>query len=258
MDFARTSFRVAQKAFLCSVLLAGTGLPASTAHASDEILGGKLEKKSTESEAELKTKIARLEKQRAADPKNYRVLFDLGNAYAAYPSKEEEAKDAFTKAIGLNPKYVEAMVNLGGLYSDQDQQKEAIEWFEKALALDPENCKARSNLGNAYYAEQRFADAMFEYRRAIEKDPSCCSAMYNIAVAFADAGLFRDAVNWWKKVEQICPGTDAARSARENINILDRFTQPPNASGKAVPATTPPPAKTPQKTSTSKAPQKHK
>ena len=248
MDFARTSLRVVQNVLVCSLLLAGI------AHASDEILGGKLEKKSTKSETELKAEIARLEKQLTADPKNYRLLFDLGNAYAAYPSKEEEAKEAFTKAIGLNPKYVEAMVNLGGLYSDQEQQKEAIEWFEKALALDPENCKARSNLGNAYYAEQRYADAMFEYRRAIEKDPSCCSAMYNIAVAFADAGLFRDAVNWWKKVEQRCPGTEAARSARDNINILDRFTQPPNA----VPATTPAPAKTPQKTSTTKAPQKHK
>jgi tetratricopeptide (TPR) repeat protein len=248
MDFARTSFRVVQNALVCSVLLAGV------AHASDEILGGKLEKKSTKTEAQQKTDIARLEKRRDADPKNYRILFDLGNAYAD-AHKEEEAKDAYTQALALNPKYVEAMVNLGGLYSDQEQQEEAIKWFEKALALDPENCKARSNLGNAYYAGQRYPDAMFEYRRAIEKDPSCCSAMYNIAVAFADAGLFRDAVTWWKKVEQICPGTEAARSARENINILDRFTQPP---GKATPAAGPAPAKTPQKTSTNKAPQKHK
>ena len=96
---------------------------------------------------------------------------------------------------------------------------------------------------------------MFEYRRAIEKDPSCYSAMYNIAVAFADAGLFRDAVNWWKKVEQVAPGTEAARSARENINILDRFTQSPAATPASAPA--PNSTKTPQKAS-SKTPQKHK
>ena len=250
MDFARTPLRVLQSALLCSALLAGT------AHASDEILGGKLEKKSTKSEAQQKADIARLEKQRDASPKNYRVLFELGNAYAE-ASKEEDAKDAYTRALALNPKYVEAMVNLGGLYSDEEQHEEAIKWFEKALTLDPDNCKARSNLGNSYYAEQRYPDAMFEYRRSIEKDPNCYSAMYNIAVAFADAGLFRDAVTWWKKVEQVAPGTEAARSARENINILDRFTQPPSQ-GKASPASSPPPAKTQPKSSTSKAPQKHK
>jgi tetratricopeptide (TPR) repeat protein len=248
MDFARSRSSVV----FCVLLSAS--LVASAASASDEILGGKLEKKSTRTEAEIKSDIARLEKQLAASPKNYRVMFDLANVYSE-ANKEEDAKDLYTKAIALNPKYVEAMVNLGGLYSDQEQHEDAIKWFEKALALDPENCKARSNLGNSYYAEQRYPDAMFEYRRAIEKDPNCYSAMYNVAVAFADAGLFRDAVNWWKKVEQVAPGTEAARSARENINILDRFTQDPVQQNKAIPASAP--AKTPQKAST-KTPQKHK
>ena len=249
MDFARARSALLVQTVFCTLLLAGA------ASASD-VLGGKLENKSTKSEAELKAEISRLEKLRDANPKNYRTLFDLGNAYAE-ASKEEEAKDAYLKAIGLNGKYVEAMVNLGGLYSDQDQQDEAVKWFEKALGLDPENCKARSNLGNAYYAQQRYPDAMFEYRRSIEKDPSCYSAMYNIAVAFADAGLFRDAVNWWKKVEQTAPGSEAARSARENINILERFTQAPvSPSNKPAPAPTPAPAKTTPKTS-NKTPEKH-
>jgi len=254
MDFARSRSAVVFSLLLSATFFASAARLTAGASASDEILGGKLEKKSNRTEAEIKADITRLEKQLAASPKNYRVMFDLANVYAE-ASKEEDAKDLLTKAIALNPKYVEAMVNLGGLYSDQEQHQEAIKWFEKALSLDPENCKARSNLGNSYYAEQRYPDAMFEYRRAIEKDPSCCSAMYNVAVAFADAGLFRDAVTYWKKVEQVCPGTDAARSARENINILDRFTQPPAQQNKATPAAAP--TKTPQKAS-SKTPQKHK
>jgi len=250
MDFSRTSARVVLHTLLCTVIL---GTAAATA--SDEILGGKLEKKSDRSEAAIKGDIARLEKQLASSPKNYRVMFDLANVYAE-AKNEEKAKDMFLKAIATNPKYVEAMVNLGGLYSDLDQQDEAITWFEKALTLDPENCKARSNLGNAYYAKLRYPDAMFEYRRAVEKDPNCVSAMYNIAVAFADAGLFRDAVVYWKKVVQLAPGSDAARSAQENIVILDRFTQTPVPAGTKVAPTAADP-KTPQKTS-SKAPQKHK
>jgi tetratricopeptide (TPR) repeat protein len=243
MDF-RTSPRPLLVAL--SLCLFALGRPV-VGQAGDEILGGKLEKKSTKTEAELKAAVSRLEKQRAADPKNYHVLFDLGNAYTD-AGDQEKAKEALQSAIELNPKYVEAMVNLGGLFSDLEEHDEAIKWFQQALSIDPENCKARSNLGNAYYAMQRYPDAMFEYRRAVEQDANCYSAMYNIAVAFADAGLFRDAVIWWKKVEAAAPGTEAARSAQENIGILDRFTKEPVAPASAPkPAPTTPPKSTTQK-----------
>jgi len=208
--------------------LLSQAVPAPAAPATEDILGGKLEKKSSKSEAEQKATVARLEKQRDAEPGNYRVHFELANAYVDM-RREDEARESYLKAISLNPKYVQAMVNLGGLYSDLEQHEEAIGYFEKALAIDPEDCKARSNLGNSYYALQRYPDAMFEYKRAVSLDPKCYSAMYNIAVAFADAGLFREAVNWWKKVDKAAPGTEAARNARENISILERFTEPPAA-----------------------------
>ena len=222
MDFARPPARFT---LLATVFCLSYLTHAAPVFAED-ILGGKLEKKDTRTEAQIKASISRLEKLTAADPKNYRLMFDLANEYVIVHN-EDNAKIMYERAIGLNPKYVQAMVNLGSLYSDLEEHDEAIKWYEKALSIDPENCKARSNLGNVYYAMQRHPDAMFEYRRAVQQDPTCESAMYNIAVAFADAGLFREAVAWWKKVEKVAPGTEAARSARENIDILDRFTQPP-------------------------------
>jgi tetratricopeptide (TPR) repeat protein len=202
---------------------------AGTAHAAEEILGGKLEKK-VKTDAATQAEIARLEKQVAADRKNYRLHYQLGNAYQD-AGQEEKARAEYETALQLNPKYLEAMVNLGGLYADLDRHDDAIAHFEKALGIDPKNCKARSNLGNSYYALERYPDAMFEYRRAIELDPKCYTALYNIAVAFADAGLFREAVTYWARVEKVAPGTEAARSARENIQLLERFTGPPQKGG---------------------------
>ena len=231
MDFARPRALLTRLTLaLCFCVLAH----AAPSFAED-ILGGNLEKKDTRSEAEIKASISRLEKQTAADPKNYRLMFDLANEYVTVHN-EEKAKLMYEKAIMLNPKYVQAMVNLGSLYSDLEEHDEAIKWYEKALSIDPEDCKARSNLGNVYYTLERYPDAMFEYRRAIDQDPACESALYNIAVAFADAGLFREAVAWWKKVEKAAPGTRAAQSARENIEILDRFTQPPQKPKSKAPA----------------------
>lgn len=194
------------------------------------VLGQKVQhtKSSTKSEAEVKANVERLKKQVAASPQNYRLHFELANAYVA-AGDEENAKASFEEALLLNPKYLEALVNLGGLYADLEQHEDAIEYFERALALNPDDCKARSNLGNSYYALERYADAMYEYRRAVDIDPKCYSALYNIAVAFADAGLFREAVKWWEKVEKVAPGTDAARNARENADLLKPFTQPPSS-----------------------------
>lgn len=181
-------------------------------------------------EAKTQATIDRLKKQLDRTPNDYRAWFDLGNAY--YDLEDlTPARDAFRKAIEFNPKYLEAIVNLGSVYSDLNMMNEAIAEYEKALALDPEDCRARSNLGNAYYTQDRYADAMYEYRRAIEIDEDCYTAIYNVAVAFADVGLYREAINWWRKVVKVAPGTGAAKSALENIEILRRFDTDPSAAG---------------------------
>ena len=203
-------------------------LPASVM-SQDAILGGKVSRRAkTEVEATARIKV--LKKQLAANPKNYRFHFEVGNLYADM-GRLDNAREAYEEAIDLNPKYVEALVNLGSLFIDLNQLGEAITRFEQALGFNPDDCKARSNLGNAYYGLQRYPDAMFEYMRAVEINPKCYSAIYNIAVAFADAGIFREAATWWEKVERVAPGTQAARDARENINLISAFITPPPSGG---------------------------
>ncbi len=204
-------------------------VPAARAQAANEgLLGGDVQSSSAEAE-QTQAEIERLEKRIAATPDNYRLHYELGNLFYD-TGRLQEAQASYEEAHRLNPKHVETLVNLGSVLSDQNKHEEAIEEFEKALSLNPEDCKARSNLGNAYYALDKFPDAMYEYRRAIDIDPKCYSALYNVGVAFADAGLFREAVNWWEKVVDVAPGTEAARSAEENIQILERFTRAPSPS----------------------------
>jgi tetratricopeptide (TPR) repeat protein len=210
-------------------ILATMAAFAPAARAQGEgLLGGKVQSPGPTA-AETQAEIERVQKRVAAAPDNYRLHYELANLY--YDSGQlEKAQASFEEAHRLNPKHVETLVNLGSVLSDLNKQEEAIEQFQKALSLNPDDCKARSNLGNTYYALSKYPDAMYEYRRAIGIDPKCYSALYNIGVAFADAGLFREAVTWWQKVVDVAPGTDAARSAEENIKILERFTQAPSPS----------------------------
>lgn len=208
-----------------AVLAAAVLFSGGPARAGD-ILGAVGAEEAAERMAEARAKIERLERQVSMESANYRQHYELANAYYDVGDLLQ-AEGRFRRVLELNPEYVQALVNLGIVLSDGGRNEEAVAEFEKALALDPEDCKARSNLGNTYYAMSRYPDAMYEYQRALEFDPDCYSALFNIAVAFADAGIFREAVRYWRRVDQVAPGTEAARQARENIELLEPFVSGP-------------------------------
>jgi len=177
------------------------------------------------SEADV-AKVHRLQKQTPADSENYRNHYELANLY--YDAKLWDRSEArYLRSLEVNPRFAEAMVNLGSLYEETNRTDEAIREYEAALRIDPEDCKARSNLGNAYYSQKRYPDAMYEYHRALDINPECYPALFNLAAAFADVGIYREAVKYWRDVVRVAPGTEAARQAQDNVDILESFVQKP-------------------------------
>ncbi len=53
------------------------------------------------------------------------------------PELQQNEINAFQKALNLDPKYGEAMVNLGTTYYARGEKAQAATWFKKALALNP-------------------------------------------------------------------------------------------------------------------------
>ena len=60
-------------------------------------------------------------------------------------------------------------------------------------------------------------------RELVAKQPRSHCAYFTMGVAFADAGLYRDAIRMWKKVVELSPGSAEAQSAKESIDVLERF-----------------------------------
>jgi superkiller protein 3 len=56
------------------------------------------------------------------------------------------AAKSFKKAIEINPNYILALLNLGGILTDLGDKNEAIECFEKVIAIESENSQARLSL----------------------------------------------------------------------------------------------------------------
>lgn len=83
----------------------------------------------------------------------------------------DQARKQYEKAIRLNPKYSEAINNLGTIHYAKKSYRRAVSSYRKALVLSPNSASIHSNLGTAYFARKKYEDALKSYQRALELDP---------------------------------------------------------------------------------------
>ncbi len=82
------------------------------------------------------------------------------------------AKKHYDKAVKLNPRYAEAINNLGTIAYAQKNYRRATSQYRKALTLAPNSASMHSNLGTAYFARKRYEEAALAYQKALELDPN--------------------------------------------------------------------------------------
>ncbi|UCF78071.1 MAG: tetratricopeptide repeat protein [Candidatus Eiseniibacteriota bacterium] len=163
----------------------------------------------------------RLERVRA-DSLNPVLRYELANAFHD-AGKKHEALLHYDKAVALKPDHLEALVNRGVVLNELGRIDDAIASFERALSVNPRDPKAMLNLGNSLYALQRYDDAMARYKLAASVDSTFVEAYYYIGIAFADAGIYREAIREWQRILEIAPGSEVARNAKDNIDVLMVF-----------------------------------
>jgi tetratricopeptide (TPR) repeat protein len=82
------------------------------------------------------------------------------------------ARKSYEKAVKLNPKYAEAINNLGTVAYAQRNYRRATGHYKKAIELAPASASMYSNLGTAHFARKKYEDASEAYKRALELDPN--------------------------------------------------------------------------------------
>ena len=96
-------------------------------------------------------------------------------------SDPARAREAYQRAIELDPEHADARVNLGRLLHEERVPAAAEEQYRAALKSDPDHDVAWFNLGVALEDLGRLADAADAYRHAIDLDPSNGDAHYNLS-----------------------------------------------------------------------------
>jgi tetratricopeptide (TPR) repeat protein len=101
--------------------------------------------------------------------------------------KWDEAEDAFTHALRLDPSSSLIMENIGDLWAtrtdkgDKESFGVAKEWFLKAATND-RSARVLTFLGNTYVALGDLTEASDAFEEAIRIDPDYEEALYNLAV----------------------------------------------------------------------------
>jgi tetratricopeptide (TPR) repeat protein len=95
----------------------------------------------------------------------------------------EGAKDAYARALSLDPTHADAHVNFGRLLHETGDAAGAAEHYEGALAARPEDATAAFNLGVALEDLGRDLDAIETYERVVALDPGHADAYFNLAGA---------------------------------------------------------------------------
>ncbi|MBI4831487.1 MAG: tetratricopeptide repeat protein [Candidatus Lindowbacteria bacterium] len=102
-------------------------------------------------------------------PDNFRVQYNLGNAYFRKGDIENAIAHTET-AFRLRPDFPQVSYNLGLMYATVGRVKEAEIMYRRAIDLDPAYARAHNNLAVILYADGRIEEARSEWSKALVLD----------------------------------------------------------------------------------------
>jgi tetratricopeptide (TPR) repeat protein len=136
--------------------------------------------------------IVRAAKARGAAPLDaeswYRWACDLEDGAPA------EAKDAYRRALALDPEHAGAHLNLGRLLHEAGEARAAELHYRRALSSAEHRALASFNLGVALEDQDLGDEALLAYARALEADPHLADAHYNLSRLLERIGRRGDAL----------------------------------------------------------------
>jgi tetratricopeptide (TPR) repeat protein len=124
--------------------------------------------------------------RRSDEPLTAEQWYSLGvDLESAAP---QDARDAYTRAVALDPRHASARVNLGRWLQEDGHPELAIAEYRAALASQPRHPTAAFNLGTALEEQGRRAEAIAAYRRALDADDRFADAHFNLARLYEQTG----------------------------------------------------------------------
>jgi tetratricopeptide (TPR) repeat protein len=128
-----------------------------------------------------------------------------------------EAIDAYDRALCVDPRKPEALINCGTLCYEDGNLKKAAEYFRRALDVDPQNALAHFNLGSVLEETGRPEAAREHLRQAVRLQPNYPDAHYNLAFVCEKLGAYGEAQRHWQAYITLDPTSPWCGYARQRL-----------------------------------------
>jgi tetratricopeptide (TPR) repeat protein len=114
-----------------------------------------------------------------------------------------DAESAYRRAVEIDPRQADALVNLGRLRHGVRALREAEQLYRQALAIEPEHSTARFNLGVVLEDRGAVDEAMENYKLAITADAEVADAHYNLARLYERRGDLQAALRHFSRFKAL-------------------------------------------------------
>ncbi len=149
-------------------------------------------------------------------PKFARAINNLGGAY--FDKGDWDAAIAAYKKVSEDLLYATphfAYYNLGKVYYMKKEYAKSEEYFLKAMDVEPRFVEFLVELGRTYMAMGRNSEALAAFKSAIEQSPDFARAHFYLAEVQRLSGNFRKALDSYNKVIVLVPKTPLAKEAQK-------------------------------------------
>lgn len=118
--------------------------------------------------------------------KDYPPIYNTLGLIQLRKKNPSRALKEFEQAVALDPKYIDAHLNIGAIGLSTRQYEKAAASFAAVLKLDPKNFDATIGMGVASRGLKKIDEAESWYKKASELDPRNCAVQYNLGVLYQD------------------------------------------------------------------------
>ena len=137
--------------------------------------------------------------------------------YEADGQTRDDAMEAYDRALFIDPRKLDALLNCGTLCYEIGNLKKAGEYFTRALQVDPQNALAHFNLGSVLEEVGRLEAARLHLRDAVRLDPNYPDAHYNLAFVCEKLGAGNEACRHWEAYVKLDPASPWCGYARQRL-----------------------------------------
>ncbi len=151
--------------------------------------------------------------------------------------KYEEAIEAWSKELEIEPKNIQALNDIGIAYRNLGKPRKALEYHDKALSIRSDFGHAHYSQGLAYRDIQDFKHAEASFMRAIELNYKMADSYYNLGVSYKGEGNYSEALRAFNRSADLKPSYSSSigdhimeiREQLELIKLQEKdFTSPPD------------------------------